>query len=960
MKLLRTLLLLLGLLLVGHLRGMSQVFEWAQLAHNLGNNGSVGLGATTDPAGHTYAVFSFVDSARVGRRIVRHPGNVRSGYQIVRYDSTGAVVWIRPLRGVQVPLGTSNGLKADPVNGGFFITGSLSANATWGGVPITGAASIPAGSSAGFYGKCDRNGNLLWIRPLPTSNINFSANLTVDQLGNCYLAGATSSPNQGVGNTTIGGMAIDSTEMFLVGNNAAGSGEWVRRLRGTPLPRALTRPGYRSPSGIGSLKVGPRADGGCLLFGTFNQDLYFGSPGNPPVLPSRQPLNTFDDFIATVSPAGTLTWIRPGQLGGTPNGPVPSVNAAAADQAGNYYVAGRSTKGISVAKYSTTGSLLWATNQSALSTPDSLGGATMLVVDANNEVTVVAVPNSSLSSQVVTIGNFELRKYEESLIHFNVAGVPQWVTGSRNAGDPNPQRTSSYNEAVALGLDVRGNVYFVTAPGSFSPNPAAGNNGFTPPTFLLGDFTQVGAGISVARIGTKHNTIRGQIYLDANGNGVRDANEGAFPHNVVLQAVQPTTTRLGTFDTQGFFNVYVGAGSYSLAVPVPPLHYAVTQPTTGPYTGNFVGFGRVDAARHFGFQPIANQADVRVTLTPYGAARPGFVTRYRATVENVGTTTASGTATATLDSRALYVSSTPNGSQTGQTVTWSYANLAPFGRREFDVLFSLPVNIPLGTQLTSTATASLAGDMVPADNSTTAIQTVTGSFDPNDLTVNYQRLTPAQVAAGLPLDYTIRFQNMGTDTAFTVVVTDMLDFRKLNLASLQLVAQSHNCIWSLSGTGLLTVRFLNIKLPYRNQDVIRSQGFVRFRVQPRTTLTIGETIPNSASIVFDYNDPIVTNTVTTAVLLPTAALARHDAPAWEVYPNPATEAITITANLPTGGPVRLELLDVLGRPIRKQTLTVPAGILRQTLDLRSLAAGVYMLRITPATGPASSRQVVRE
>ena len=63
---------------------------------------------------------------------------------------------------------------------------------------------------------------------------------------------------------------------------------------------------------------------------------------------------------------------------------------------------------------------------------------------------------------------------------------------------------------------------------------------------------------------------------------------------------------------------------------------------------------------------------------------------------------------------------------------------------------------------------------------------------------------------------------MGTDTAFTVVVNDTLDFRKLNVASLQLVAQSHNCFWSLSGTGLLTVRLLNINLPHRNQDVIRS------------------------------------------------------------------------------------------------------------------------------------------
>jgi len=293
-------------------------------------------------------------------------------------------------------------------------------------------------------------------------------------------------------------------------------------------------------------------------------------------------------------------------------------------------------------------------------------------------------------------------------------------------------------------------------------------------------------------------------------------------------------------------------------------------------------------------------------------------------------------------------------------VTWNYTNLAPFGRREFDVLFSLPTNTPLGTQLSSTASAPLAADVMPDDNTATAIQAVTGSFDPNDITVNYQRLTPAQVAAQLPLDYTIRFQNMGTDTAFTVVVTDTLDFRKLNVASLMLVAQSHNCIWSLSGNGLLTVRFLNINLPYRNQDVIRSQGFVRFRVQPKTTLAVGETIPNHARIVFDYNNAIRTNTATTTVLLASAALGRATAPAWQAYPNPATDVLNVALDLPTAGPVRVELFDGLGRAVRCQLLAAPAGALRQQLDLRGLAPGFYVLRLTPPTGPALSRQVVRE
>ncbi|WP_201977710.1 T9SS type A sorting domain-containing protein [Hymenobacter rubidus] len=341
-----------------------------------------------------------------------------------------------------------------------------------------------------------------------------------------------------------------------------------------------------------------------------------------------------------------------------------------------------------------------------------------------------------------------------------------------------------------------------------------------------------------------------------------------------------------------------------------------------------------------------------------------MTTRYRLTLENVGTTTVpAGTATLALDSHITYISSTPSGTVAGQTITLNYAALAPFGQSSYDVLFSLPINTAIGTALSTIASAPLTGDVVPADNTATLAQTVVGAYDPNSIEVNYDRLTPTQVAAQQPLDYTIHFQNLGTASAQNVILSDTLDFRKLNLASLMLVSQSHSCIWSLTSTGpntgQLTVRFLGINLPERNVDVIRSQGFVRFRVQPKTTLAVGEIIPNRAGIVFDYNAPVLTNTATTTVFLATAALTRPEAPAWTAYPNPATDAITLTAELATAGPVRVELLDMLGRPVRQQTLTAPAGPLRQTVDLRGLAAGVYVLRLTPPTGPATSRQVVR-
>jgi hypothetical protein len=963
MKLFRNLFLLAGLLLAEHLGASAQVFEWTQLARNCGRNGNIGMGATTDAAGNTYACFHFTDSARVGGQLVRHPANVPNGYQIARFDSTGRVMWVKAVRGFNFPIGEAggvplNGFKADPVNGGFFVTGTFSSTSRWDGALVPTAASLPTGSTQGFYGKCDANGALLWTRLLPT-NVNYLPELTVDGLGNCYLAAVAHPYAAGVpaGNHTIGGMPIDSTEAFLVGNNAAGTGEWVRRLHATPTPPPATRYDARWPAGLAELRLGPQAAGGCMLFGAFNQSLYFGNPSNPPVLSSRTAVNTFDQFILSAGPSGTLSWARPGRLDDTATTPVPTALAAAADQAGNYYLTGTSTLGLSLAKYSAAGALLWATNQLPQNVPIDNNMGIMLAVDAAGEATILAAVDAN-----TTIGNFVLTDYQ-NIIHFNAAGVPQWVTGSRSAGDATPNVATSDNQGQNLDLDAAGNVYFVSAPNSYSPQTPANPSGNSPipPTFILGDFTQVGGGSSVARIGTRHNTVRGHLYLDTNGNGVRDNGEGAFPQNVVLQGLQGTRATLGTLDTSGNFNVYVGPGAYTLPAPVPPLHYTLTQPTSSGYGGSFVGYGRVDTARHFGFRPIPNQLDLRATLTAYGAARPGFQARQRLTLTNVGTTAIpAGTATVTLDAQTSFVSSYPSSTSTGRVVRWNYPAIPALSSRTLDVTVQIPASTPLFTRLNTAADASVTGDLIPSDNSSSTTQTVTGSFDPNDITVSYERLSPADVASQLPLDYTIRFQNMGTDTAFTVVVADTLDFRKLDLTTLELLAESHPCTWSVSGTGNLVLRFLNIHLPYKAQNELGSQGFVRFRVVPKTTLALGELVLNKADIFFDYNAPVTTNTAQTAVLLPTALTADARATAFAAYPNPAHSSLTVTAELRTAGSVQLSLLDALGRTVQQQRLAAPAGPLSHTLALSSLRPGIYVLRLTLPDGSSTSQRLVVE
>ena len=217
MKNLHKLLLLLALGLGGQLPAGAQVFEWARLLRNEQNNTSVGQGATTDPAGNTYV------ASREGT--------------IVKLDSTGRQLWNRPVRGLYFFLGSRSPMRADPVNGGFFVAAVLTPGATWNGVPIPGAPPITGSpdAMAGFYGKCDANGTLVWARPY-RADPNGPPQMAVDGLGNCYLSGTFSNMFPRLTPSTLGGKTIDSTAAFLLGNNAAGIAEWVRRVRATPVP----------------------------------------------------------------------------------------------------------------------------------------------------------------------------------------------------------------------------------------------------------------------------------------------------------------------------------------------------------------------------------------------------------------------------------------------------------------------------------------------------------------------------------------------------------------------------------------------------------------------------------------------------------------------------------------------------------------------------------------------------
>ena len=137
----------------------------------------------------------------------------------------------------------------------------------------------------------------------------------------------------------------------------------------------------------------------------------------------------------------------------------------------------------------------------------------------------------------------------------------------------------------------------------------------------------------------------------------------------------------------------------------------------------------------------------------------------------------------------------------------------------------------------------------------------TGAIDPN-LKVNSGFGPQGFVAPGQDLSFVIHFENLQSATAeaVNIVVTDKLD-PALDFNTLSIGPVSHPEVMDAQfnhSTGLITWTFTNINLP-PNQNPPEGEGSVFYTVRPKPGLPSGAEIRNTASIVFDFNEPVVTN-----------------------------------------------------------------------------------------------------
>ena len=439
---------------------------------------------------------------------------------------------------------------------------------------------------------------------------------------------------------------------------------------------------------------------------------------------------------------------------------------------------------------------------------------------------------------------------------------------------------------------------------------------------------------TIPDIGVSCGTVAGTSWYDVNGVCVLDAEDVGIPYTTLRIEPGPEWALTGADGTYQFELV---DGSYTLTQSDPSLIpiCPVVQPV--PFTVNDDGT-TIDLANG-----STHPLDL-VAFASCGAARPGSISLVHALVHNFAPQQSGAvTITLILDNDVNYVNATPAPTTVvGNTLTWELPAFGLFGSAQLSVETLVPVGTAVGTPVVHALSVSnTLAESNYTNNAVNAGTVVTASLDPNDKI--------ARTSSGLSdtqyfidqddhIDYTIRFQNTGNDTAFTVIITDTLS-AALDMSSFEQGAASHLFDVRFKAGRVVEWRFSNILLPDSTTNEALSHGLVSFRIKPMQPLFVGTEIANTANIYFDFNEPVITGPNVLVAEFSTGVAGNVVDRRVSFSPNPAHDRITIAVT--SGSITSLRLFAADGRSIavsKHQGSTI-------SMDTAGLPAGVYFAEL---------------
>ena len=237
---------------------------------------------------------------------------------LVKYDSTGSVVWAKSAGGVLDDNATS---VTTDVSGNNYITGYFrSPTITFGTTLFTNSDTGIYNTSDIFVVKYDYTGSVVWAKCAGGNNSDFSKSITTNASGEIYITGWFQSPIITFGTTTLTDTGIGSglTHIFLAKYNDAGSVVWAKGAGGNLVDL--------------SNSVATDTAGNIYVTGYFKSTtITFGTT----MLTNIDTNNTADIFLVKYDNSGSVVWAR--RAGGSSDD---GANSVSTDASGNVYIGG--------------------------------------------------------------------------------------------------------------------------------------------------------------------------------------------------------------------------------------------------------------------------------------------------------------------------------------------------------------------------------------------------------------------------------------------------------------------------------------------------------------------------------------------------------------------------------------------------------------------------------------------
>lgn len=444
--------------------------------------------------------------------------------------------------------------------------------------------------------------------------------------------------------------------------------------------------------------------------------------------------------------------------------------------------------------------------------------------------------------------------------------------------------------------------------------------------------------------------LRLNAFLDSNNNQQQDNGEQNFPLGQFTYEVNNNGNVHNIVSPNGVYNIYDNNASntYNLSYTIDPNYASSYNLSTASYSNVQVQVGL--GVQTYNFPVTVNQVynDLEVSIIPVSAPRPGFTYQNKVKYTNNGNQTiSSGMLTFNHDALVSILTNTQAGTAPiANGFTFNFSNLLPFESREMTVTLQVPTipTVALGGLLTNTASiVPLTGDVVPENNLAVNSQIIIGAYDPNDkMEAHGESILHAAFSTNDYLTYTIRFENNGTASAINVRVNDVLN-AQLDASTIRMISASHSYVMDRVGNNI-NWHFDDIMLPPSIANTNIGKGYITFQIKPMPGYAVGDVIPNTASIYFDFNPPIITNTFNTEFVqqLGVGEFENND---FVFYPNPVSDWLTVSVR---GNATisSIVVYDVSGKTVFTQQT---AGLTTQNIDLSTISKGMYLIEVSTDT-----------